>query len=65
VLAACLADIDRRIASMFSLRDGLKHLYEIGATLPRDDMAFERCVCSLIKAYIANSNQEHSPGEGA
>ena len=64
LLTERLADIDRRIADMLALRDGLKHLYETGATLPRDDVAFERCVCSLITTYHANSNQERQDGEG-
>lgn len=46
-----LADLDRRIADMLALRDTLRELYETGVTLPRDDVAFERCVCSLIKTY--------------
>lgn len=46
-----LADLDRRIADMLALHDTLRHLYETGATLPRDDVAFEHCVCSLIKTY--------------
>ncbi len=46
-----LADIDRRIADMLALRDTLRHLYQTGVTLPRDDVAFEHCVCSLIKTY--------------
>ncbi len=50
-----LTDIDRRIADMLALCDRLAELYETGATLPRDDVAFERCVCALIKTYPAES----------
>ena len=46
-----LAVVDRRIADMLAFRDTLRQLYATGATLPRDDVAFERCVCSLIKTY--------------
>jgi DNA-binding transcriptional MerR regulator len=51
ILQAQLADVDRRIADMLALRDTLRQLYETGATLPRDDVAFAHCVCSLIKMY--------------
>ncbi len=51
ILQEQLADVDRRIADMLALRDTLRQLYATGATLPRDDVAFERCVCSLIKTY--------------
>lgn len=43
--------IDRRIADMIALRDTLGQLYRAGATLPRDDITLEQCVCGLIKNY--------------
>jgi MerR family copper efflux transcriptional regulator len=55
-----LADIERRIADMLSLRDTLMHLYQTGASLPRDDVAGEHCVCSLIKTY---TNPRHHSAE--
>jgi MerR family Zn(II)-responsive transcriptional regulator of zntA len=58
-----LADIDRRIADMLALRDTLRHLYETGVTLPRDDVAFERCVCSLIKSYPEHSGDSSTREE--
>jgi DNA-binding transcriptional MerR regulator len=62
-----LADIDRLIADMLALRDTLRELYETGATLPRDDVAFEHCVCSLIKTYLehvhdSSTREEHADG---
>ncbi len=56
-LQAHLTDIDRRIADMLVLRDTLKELHQTGATLPRDDIAFEHCVCALIKKYPAQNAQ--------
>jgi DNA-binding transcriptional MerR regulator len=64
LIAERLADIDRRIADMLALREGLKRLYDTGATLPRDDVAFERCVCSLIKTYHAASHKDRAHGTG-
>ncbi len=57
IMQAHLVDIDRRIADMLALRDTLKELYHTGATLPRDDVAFERCVCALIKTYPGESTK--------
>ena len=66
-LQARLADIDRLIADMLALRGTLRELYETGATLPRDDVAFEHCVCSLIKTYPEHmhdscTREEHAVG---
>jgi DNA-binding transcriptional MerR regulator len=62
ILQEHLADIDRRIAGMVALRDDLTQLYETGTSLPRDDVAFEHCVCSLIKTYNQDRRKEQQHG---
>jgi DNA-binding transcriptional MerR regulator len=51
VLAERLSQLDRHIADLLALRADLHQLQAAGAELPRDDVAGERCVCSLVKAY--------------
>ncbi len=46
-----LADVDRRIADLLTLRDSLRQLQSEGAILPLDDVQGEHCVCYLLKAY--------------
>ena len=46
-----LAEIDRRIADLLTLRDSLKRLQSEGAMLPLDDVQGEHCVCYLLKTY--------------
>ena len=50
-VAQRLADVDRRIADLLTLRDSLRQLQSEGAILPRDDVQGEHCVCYLLKAY--------------
>jgi DNA-binding transcriptional MerR regulator len=51
VLAERLSQIDRHLADLLALRADLQQIQTAGAELPRDDIAGERCVCSLVKAY--------------
>jgi DNA-binding transcriptional MerR regulator len=51
VLAERLSQIDRHIADLLALRADLQQIRTAGVELPRDDIAGERCVCSLVKAY--------------
>lgn len=51
VLAERLSQIDRHLAELLALRADLQQIQTAGAELPRDDIAGERCVCSLVKAY--------------
>jgi DNA-binding transcriptional MerR regulator len=51
ILAERLSQIDRHIADLLALRSDLQQIQTAGAELPRDDIAGERCVCSLVKAY--------------
>lgn len=46
-----LAELDRRLADMLTLRATLAQLKHEGAALPLDDVQGERCVCYLIKTY--------------
>ena len=46
-----LANVDRRLAGLLTLRDALRQLQSEGAILPRDDVQGEHCVCYLLKAY--------------
>ncbi|MGH2521338.1 MAG: heavy metal-responsive transcriptional regulator [Anaerolineales bacterium] len=46
-----LAEIDRRITDLLALREALAELRREGATLPRDDVQGEHCVCYLVKTY--------------
>ncbi len=62
-MEAQLEDIDRRIADMITLRDTLRQLYHTGATLPRDDVTLEQCVCALIKTYPEREQAGGSKGE--
>ena len=50
-IAQRLADVDRRIADLLTLRDSLRQLQSEGAILPLDDVQGEHCVCYLLKAY--------------
>ena len=50
-IAQRLADVDRRIAGLLTLRDSLRQLQSEGAILPRDDVQGEHCVCYLLKTY--------------
>ena len=51
VLAERLSQLDRHIADLLTLRTDLHQIQATGAQLPRDDVAGEHCVCSLVKAY--------------
>jgi MerR family copper efflux transcriptional regulator len=51
VLSERLSQLDRHIANLLALRADLRQIQAAGAGLPRDDVAGERCVCSLVKAY--------------
>lgn len=51
VLTERLSQLDRHIADLLALRADLQQIQAVGAELPRDDVAGERCVCSLVKAY--------------
>ncbi len=50
-IAQRLADVDRRIADLLTLRDSLRQLQSEGAILPLDDVQGEHCVCYLLKTY--------------
>ncbi len=51
VLSHQLTEIDRRIADLLTLREVLQTIQQEGASLPRDDVAGEHCVCYLVKTY--------------
>ncbi len=51
VLDERLGQLDRHIAGLLALREDLRRIHAEGAQLPRDDVAGERCVCYLVKAY--------------
>lgn len=51
LLTERLSQLDRHIADLLALRADLHQIQAAGAELPRDDVAGERCVCSLVKAY--------------
>jgi len=48
-IARRLAEIDRRIVDLLALRDSLQQLEAEGASLPRDDVRGDHCVCYLLR----------------
>ena len=68
VLAERLSQLDRHIADLLILRTDLGQIQATGAQLPRNDVAGERCVCSLVKAYsytrpVLREREEEPDGE--
>jgi DNA-binding transcriptional MerR regulator len=65
VLAERISQLDRHIAGLLALRADLHQIQAVGAQLPRDDVAGEGCVCSLMKAYRRSGAVVFEREEGA